>query len=401
MKKIFNTIVFIIILFTLSGCFNYKEINDYAIVSGISIDENKGKSVNKYKVGIQIMNAKKDEESDSSLITFYEASGKTIYDALEKIMLDSPKELYLGHNEVVVISEELLKKENPLNYLDYFMRDPGSEKDSAVMVSKEKDASSILKVITPLETLPSKNLRSTLSVADNFSGILTVVTIDEFISDLSNPKTEAIIPSVKIEGKVKKGEMMDNIQNSDPKTKLTFDTLGYFKDNKLKGYLTANESVGYNFLANFPKETYINVKCDKNNYATLRINSNKFKEKFYYEGKTPVVNVNIKVNADLLEYNCKTDFLKNKNEVKKLENKAKKRVNKLMNQTISKLYKEEKTDTLKYGEKFYTKKYKETKNLKYNTKDIIEKAKFKFNTKVSIKSTELTIKSVRKENSNE
>ena len=56
MKKIFNAIVFIIILFTLSGCFNYKEINDYAIVSGISIDENKEKSVNKYKVGIQIMN---------------------------------------------------------------------------------------------------------------------------------------------------------------------------------------------------------------------------------------------------------------------------------------------------------------------------------------------------------
>ena len=103
--------------------------------------------------------------------------------------------------EIECSLEELLKKENPLNYLDYFMRDPGSEKDSAVMVSKEKDASSILKVITPLETLPSKNLRSTLSVADNFSGILTVVTIDEFISDLSNSKTEAIIPSVKIKGK--------------------------------------------------------------------------------------------------------------------------------------------------------------------------------------------------------
>lgn len=91
----------------------------------------------KYKVGIQIMNAKKDEESDSSLITFYEASGKTIYDALEKIMLDSPKELYLGHNEVVVISEELLK-ENPLNYLDYFMRDPGSEKILQLWFQKKK-----------------------------------------------------------------------------------------------------------------------------------------------------------------------------------------------------------------------------------------------------------------------
>ena len=76
---------------------------------------------NKYEVGIQIMNAKKDEESDNSLITIYKAEGNTLYQAFEKIMLDSPKELYLGHNEVVVISEELLKYRNPLDYLDYFI----------------------------------------------------------------------------------------------------------------------------------------------------------------------------------------------------------------------------------------------------------------------------------------
>lgn len=398
MKKIFKITIFIIILFTLSGCFNYKEINDYAIVSGISIDENKEKSVDKYKVGIQIMNAKKDEEIDSSLITFYEASGKTIYDALEKIMLDSPKELYLGHNEVIVISEDLLKKENPLNYLDYFMRDPESEKDAVVMVSKEKDASSILKVITPLETLPSKNLRSTLSVADNFSGILTVVTIDEFISDLSNPYAEAIIPSVKIEGKINKGEKMDNIKESDPNTKLTFDTLGYFKNNKLKGYLSTNESIGYNFLANLPKESYINVKCDNKNYATLRITNNKFKEYFYYDDNKPIVKVKIKVNADLLEYNCKNDFLNDNNVIQTLEKKAKTRINKLMSQTISKLYKNEKTDVLKYKEKFYTKKYKQTKKLGYENKNILDNISFKFDTNVQIKSTQLSIKSVRKEN---
>ena len=401
MKKIFKITIFIIILFTLSGCFNYKEINDYAIVSGISIDKNKEKSVNKYKVGIQIMNAKKDEESDSSLITFYEASGKTIYDALEKIMLDSPKELYLGHNEVVVISEELLKKENPLNYLDYFMREPGSEKDSAVMVSKEKDASSILKVITPLETLPSKNLRSTLSVADNFSGILTVVTIDEFISDLSNSKTEAIIPSVKIKGKINKGEKMDNIKESNPNTKLTFDTLAYFKNNKLKGYLSANESVGYNFLANVAKETYVNIKCDSKNYATLRLVNSNFKENLYYENNNPIVNIKTKIDADLLEYNCKSDFLNNDKVIKKLEIKAKNRVNTLMNKTIDKLYVKEKADVLKYAEKFYSKKYKETKKLGYENKDILNKISFKFNTNVQIKSTELSIKSVRKENSYE
>ena len=132
MKKIIKLIVIFSILFFLSGCQNYMEINNYAIVSGISIDKSESDK-EMYTVGIQIMNAKKDEESDNSLITFYKSDGNTIFEALQKIMLDSPKELYLGHNEVVVISEELLKEKSPLNYLDYFMRHSKVEKDSFVM----------------------------------------------------------------------------------------------------------------------------------------------------------------------------------------------------------------------------------------------------------------------------
>ena len=68
MKNVFKILILIITLFSLSGCFNYKEINEYAIVSGISIDQ-KENDPSKYEVGIQIMNAKKDEESENSLNT--------------------------------------------------------------------------------------------------------------------------------------------------------------------------------------------------------------------------------------------------------------------------------------------------------------------------------------------
>ena len=216
MNKIIKLITFLIILLLLSGCYNYKEINEYAIVSGISIDKNG----DKYKVGIQIMNAKKEEESQNSLITFYDANGNTIYEALEKIMMDSPKELYLGHNEVIVIDENLLKEKDPLDYLDFFMRNSRIEKDSLIMIAKDEKAYNILKIITPLETIPSRNLKATLSVADNYSGALTVVTIDEFISALRNDGADAILPAVTITGKTKEGKNMENIQESDPETKL-------------------------------------------------------------------------------------------------------------------------------------------------------------------------------------
>ena len=268
MNKILKIVPLLLITLLFTGCQNYQEINNYAIVSGISIDKSNNDK-NMYTVGIQIMNAKKDEESDNSLITFYKSDGNTIFEALQKIMLDSPKELYLGHNEVVVISEELLKEKSPLNYLDYFMRHSKVEKDSFVMIAKDDNAYEILKIITPLETIPSRNLKATLSVSDQFSGTLTIVTIDEFISDLEAKGIEATLHSVSITGKKDDGDKMDNIKSSDPEAKLKFGTLGYFKDNKLIGYLTSNESLGFNFLADTPHQTYVNTKCDDKNYASI------------------------------------------------------------------------------------------------------------------------------------
>ena len=394
MKKIFKTFILVIVLFSLSGCFNYKEINEYAIVSGISIDQSKD-DPNKYEVGIQIMNAKKDEESDNSLITIYKAEGNTLYQAFEKIMLDSPKELYLGHNEVVVISEELLKYRNPLDYLDYFMRDSEVEKDSLVMVAKNENAYNVLKIITPIETIPSKNLKSTLSIADNFSGILTMVTIDEFISSLSNSGQEAIIPSIIITGNVKDGENMENIKESDPDAKLKFGNLGFFKDSKLVGYLSSDESTGYNFLAKTQNETYVNVKCDDKNYATIRISTSDLKEELSFKNNKPKVNVNVKVTADLLEYNCAADFIEDESYIKKLERKSAVKITKLMTKATDKLYKKEKSDVLGYGLKFYGQKYNEMKKLGYSKEKIKDDISFSFKTIVEIKSTELSIKSVK------
>lgn len=394
MKKIFKTLILVIILFSLSGCFNYKEINEYAIVSGISIDQSKN-NPDKYEVGIQIMNAKKDEESDNSLITIYKAEGNTLYQAFEKIMLDSPKELYLGHNEVVVISEELLKYRNPLDYLDYFMRDPEVEKDSLVMVSKNDKAYNVLKIITPLETIPSKNLKSTLSIADKFSGTLTMVTIDEFISSLSNSGQEAIIPSILITGKVKDGENMENIKESDPDAKLKFGTLGYFENSKLKGYLSNDESTGYNFLAKTQNETYVNVKCDDKNYATIRISTSDLKEELTFKNNKPKISVNTKVTADLLEYNCAADFIEDEHYIKKLERKSASKITNLMYKATNKLYKEENSDVLGYGLKFYGQKYNQMKKLGYSKDNIKEDISFNFKANVEIKSTELSIKSIK------
>ena len=64
MKKFVLIIITLFILLISSGCYNYKEINDMAIVSSIGID--KDNKNDKYIVSAQIMNSKESEDSEDS-----------------------------------------------------------------------------------------------------------------------------------------------------------------------------------------------------------------------------------------------------------------------------------------------------------------------------------------------
>ena len=113
MKKI---IVSLLILFCLSGCWNYKELNEYSIVTGVAID----KKEDKYEVSVLISNAPKsstDNTSSESQIVVYSADGESIFEALKNVGLISPKELYLNSFSIFVISEEIASEGiDPVSY---------------------------------------------------------------------------------------------------------------------------------------------------------------------------------------------------------------------------------------------------------------------------------------------
>lgn len=393
MKKV-KYIILLLIISLLCGCYNYKEINDYSIVSAISIDESK-KENKKYTVGIQIMNAKKDEESDTSSIAFYKSDGNTIYECLQKIILDLPKELYLGHNEVVIISEDLLRKESALNYLDYFMRDSEVEKDSLIIIARDENAYDVLKIITPIETIPSRNLKETIKVADDYKGTLSAVTIDEFIASLSNNGEDPTLPSVKISGKIKEGEKTENISQSNPDAKVELATIGFFENGKLKDFFTKEEEEGFKILSNSANGTYINVKCDNKNYATIKIKKSKIKEKFSIINGKPHVKLTNNISAALIEYNCKIDFLKDEKYIKNLEKKASKKAKKLELKALNKLYVQNKADALMYGEKFYNGNAKTLKKYNIKENDVKNYINFSLSSNVKLERIGLTIKSIK------
>lgn len=333
MKKFVLIIITLFILLISSGCYNYKEINDMAIVSSIGID--KDNKNDKYIVSAQIMNSKESENSEDSQITVYTREGDTVHEALRNITLKSPRKLYGNHLSKIVLSEEVAK-EGIDNILDTFNRVTEVRNEFIITIVKEDKASDVLKVLTTTESIPAEYVKLSLKIADETSGLTYATKLDEFISLYLKKGIDPVVPVLKIDKKEKKGTTINNITTTNPISKIVIEDLAVTNKGKLETYLKNEEVIGYNFLRNQIQKMIIPVKCDdENNYASISILKNKTKSSAEKKDNKYIINFNINSEAIITEYNCKKDLTDEK-VIKELEKDTEKKIKRYIKKSLNK-----------------------------------------------------------------
>ena len=104
MKKLVYILVFILLLL---GSHNYKDLNNIAIITNISIE----KQNNNYKVTLQEIIPKRIDNNIKYDYKYYTNTNKNIKTAFNEIDNDITKDIYLEHLENIVI------KDNNLNII--------------------------------------------------------------------------------------------------------------------------------------------------------------------------------------------------------------------------------------------------------------------------------------------
>ena len=343
MKKL----LIIPLILLLNGCYNYRELNELAITTGIAIDKEEN-----YKVTIMIANSKK-EGSDGSIspqATVYEGNGDTIYEAFKDTSLALSKQIYLSHIDVLVLSEEIVK--NNLNdVIDFLFRYPQTRNNFQLVLAKDKKAGDILKITTPLETFPSQNLAKNLEITDKLQGFTYTVDFTEFVKTLTTEGVNPVLPSVTIIGDVESGNKNENIEENKPQTYLKLDMLGIFKDNKFVTYADSDESKGINIINN--KVYILGVIID---YNDKKVVTEITEMKTDFEVKNNKVIINIKTNGSIQEIDSNVNLDDNK-VIDEIKNKDIEKIKEYVNKAID-LAQKNKTDIFGFGNYVYKNDYK-------------------------------------------
>lgn len=327
MKKL---LLITIIVLLLSGCYNYKELNELAVVSSIAID----KKDDKYLVSAQVMNAKQKEDSEDSQIIVYEEKGNSINEALRNMTMKSSRVLYGGHLSKLVISEEVAK-EGIINVLDVFQRLTEVRNEFTITVSKNIEASKVIKIMTSPESVPAEYVKTSLQTADLSSALTYSTKLDEFTSLYLKKGIDPVISVVEVKNYKKKGTTTDNISTTDPITSIVLGNIAITDNGKLEDFLNKNETIGYNFLRNQVQEMIIPVKCDDKYYASISVLKSNTKSSVKKVEDKYEIAFNIKTKAVIAEYNCSKD-LTDEETIKELEKLANKKIKKYINSALDK-----------------------------------------------------------------
>lgn len=348
MKKV---IASLIILLCLSGCWNYKELNEYSIVSGVAID----KDGDEYEASILISNSPKNNSGESnsseSQVVVYSGKGNSIFDALKDIGLISPKELYFGSFSVLVISEEVAE-EGINNVIDFSVRYPNTRKNFYVVLAKDTKAKDTLKIMTPLTSFPSQNITDNVRSTTDLQGTINTINFNDLLSTILSDGIEPTINCIKVVGNEEKGSKKDNLESSEPASYTKLGNLGIFKKDKLIDWANHDESLGINMINGDISEMYLDLEYD-GGYVVIDSTSFSSKVNVELKSRKPIINIDLSGEARIIEVNGDID-LEDSDVIEELQKKANKKTKKMVNKALD-LAIENKTDIFGFGQMFYRK----------------------------------------------
>ena len=333
MKKIF---LILIILFTITGCYDYQELNDRAIVSGISIDYEEEKFI----VNYEILNNQKSEDPFIKAYTV-EGTGKTIVEAFQNASDAISKETYLSHLKVLIIGENAAKEKLRI-IADFMLREPNIRNMFSPVIAKNNTAKEILINTTKETPVVSEKIASMIRNNKYNEDSSIKVDFDGFMDEYEDERVDPSLTAV---------EILDN--------KVALAGIAILENGKLKNILDTEAAAIYNVLNNKSSNHRLNLECenDKDGYTIINLYNNK---KTDYEITEEKVMIKSKLNASVIKDSCGYDFRDGA-----IYEQLNQKYEKILEQEYQEIWEtitKEKTDILGIRKKYYQKTKKELEN---------------------------------------
>ena len=377
MRRFTSSLIMLLSMFIIAGCWDRVELNDRAFVIGWGMDRLDNGS---YRGSAQIVVPSKLAGPRGSTqgppYIVETGTGKNIMEATDAIQTKLSRKSFGGHRRAIYVGEQLAKY-GIHDIVDEYIRNPEIRLRADMFVIKGGEALDILKVPYPFERIPSMAFIK----AHEKVGVKPELSLRNFLMAASGMESNPILPvlemgSVKDEGKSKEWNLGG---------------IAIFnKELKMIGYLSRNDAIFRRWIIGVLMTKLLSTSLpeDKGNFV---IEASQLKSKI----QPDIINNQLKIKITLSgkgmmrENNTKLDISKSKN-LKLLEDTLNKNTEKEVLNIIQKVQKQYGTDIFSFGTAIHRKYPYRWKKLKDNWNDEFSKTDVSVKVKLTIQRVGLT-----------
>ncbi|NRD78649.1 Ger(x)C family spore germination protein [Bacillus sp. BRMEA1] len=391
MNKLF-LICTLLLSVLLSGCWDQRELSDVSVAIGMAVDKGEKE---KYRLSVEGINATELNSKTAGGFTpsvVFTIEGDTIAELAQKMNVGASKHVIYSHMRTFVMSEEIAR-EGLISFLDYLERNREIRDDFNILISRGVSPDDILKVTYPLQKSSSLKLHTQLqSMVDVWGGDPNV-RLNDVIQALTSPGKQPVMAAVSVRGNPKKGGSLDNLKMVTPNAMVVLDSLAIFKNYKLIGYVSLDDTRNYLWAEDKLSRTALSVPCGKDKFLAAQIYNSKTRKKAKMVRGIPVINISINSEAYIDAVQCSDDLTQVKT-YEKYQKLAEEEIKRKVSATIKKVQQKYGSDIFGFGEDVYHQDYRNFKKVQNNWDKSFKEAIVHVYVKVQLRRSGIRTKSM-------
>ncbi|MEK4518711.1 Ger(x)C family spore germination protein [Paenibacillus sp. FSL H8-0122] len=361
----------------LTGCWNYAEVDDMAIVAGVAIDKNED---GKLLLTAEIVDTGGSADKAQAGYKMVSLSGNTMFEIVRNMISMTGKKLFWSHAKAIIISEEAAR-EGLVKVIDWYSRDTETRSDVFIFVSGEKTAREILNMKSTTEAILSFELAQMMR-DEKYTNNAPTVEIWDFIDKLETSGINATAPIIHIHRK--NGEQSERVAG----------TAVFVKD-RMVGKLSGDETKTMLIVKNVLQGGVLAVDDKRGNPAySLEIISNHSKLKHTIVDGKLQIQIHTVTKTGLDEVMTPEGFLKDET-IQDIEQRAAERLQADILALIHKMQQQYEADIFGFGESLYENQPKLWAKVKEHWPEVFAGLEVSVKSKVTIQSSAKTSRAIR------
>ncbi|MDF2519532.1 MAG: germination protein Ger(X)C family [Clostridia bacterium] len=291
-KAVLAFLILVIMLTT--GCWNYREVEQLAIVAGVALDKNEDGTL---QVTVETVDIRGGTQGTYEP-EYIEIEGESLFESNRRAIAIGGKRLYWSHAKAIILSKELAE-EDISKYLDFLFRDQEAREDIWILVSKDSTAREVLQSTSKFKNIVAFEIDDTMRSQRSLSRFPNI-ELYEFFDRMFYTNVSPVLPAVCLEEQA--GGAASKVGGT-----------AIFKNNKLVGFLSEKETRNMLWLRDEVEGGFYVVDnvMGEGNRVTLEIHKSKSGIKPIIEDDVLKMKADIRIDVFIVEISGGVNVIEN------------------------------------------------------------------------------------------